>query len=74
MKRFLALASLSVLPLLPFGPGGQDEDAEKQLGPVVGKPTPTIRLNDHNGRAVTIGGKSENWTVLAFFPKAATPG
>ena len=42
--------------------------------PAVGKPAPVVRLNDHTGAAVTIGGKAETWTVLAFYPKAATPG
>ena len=40
----------------------------------VGSPAPTFRLNDHEGRIVEVGGKSETWTVLAFFPKAMTPG
>ena len=47
---------------------------EGQKRPEVGKPAPTLRLNDHHGEIVELGGKRENWTVLAFFPKAATPG
>jgi len=43
-------------------------------GPEVGKPAPKIRLNDHAGKIVEIGGAAKSWTVLAFFPKAATPG
>jgi len=39
----------------------------------IGRAAPTGRLNDHTGRAVSIG-PSERWTVLAFYPKAATPG
>jgi hypothetical protein len=42
--------------------------------PEVGKPAPALRLNDHKGNIVELGGKRANWTVLAFFPKAATPG
>jgi peroxiredoxin Q/BCP len=43
--------------------------------PEVGKPAPIIRLNDHDGKAVQIkANDEERWTVLAFFPKAATPG
>jgi len=42
--------------------------------PEVGKPAPALRLNDHHGNIVELGGKRANWTVLAFFPKAATPG
>lgn len=68
------------LPLLALGlataalalPIRQDRPAE--TGPVVGKPAPTFRLNDHTGAAVNIGGESETWTVMAFYPKAATPG
>lgn len=42
--------------------------------PEVGKPAPALRLNDQRGSIVELGGKRTNWTVLAFFPKAATPG
>jgi len=73
MKRLLEFASLSVL-LLPLVLGGQETKEKKPAAPVVGKPAPAIRLNDQTGRAVSLGGKSEGWTVLAFFPKAATPG
>ena len=43
-------------------------------GPKIDEAAPAFRLNDHEGRATAIGGKSEEWTVLAFFPKAMTPG
>lgn len=49
------------------------ENAQSK-GPVVGKPAPSFRLNDHEAEVVSFGGKSDHWTVLAFFPKAATPG
>ena len=42
--------------------------------PRISAPAPSLRLNDHQGRIVALGGERENWTVLAFFPKAATPG
>lgn len=42
--------------------------------PAVGAPAPTFRLNDHLGSAVAVGAASERWTVVAFYPKAATPG
>ena len=29
---------------------------------------------DHTGKAVSVGGPAKVWTVLAFYPKAATPG
>ncbi len=67
--QFLALA----LALTPFVP---QDDAKREAPsmPEVGKPAPAFRLNDHAGEAVGIGRKSDTWTVLAFFPKAATPG
>jgi hypothetical protein len=67
------------LPILPFllllTASLQGVPAPAQKRPEVGKPAPTLRLNDHRGELVELGGKkSANWTVLAFFPKAATPG
>lgn len=48
---------------------------EKDPKPLsVGQRAPAFRLNDHSGKAVSIGGESDTWTVLAFYPKAATPG
>lgn len=42
----------------------------------VGSQAPAFRLNDHTGKLVAVGGatKDGTWTVLAFYPKAATPG
>jgi len=46
--------------------------------PDVGDVAPTFRLNDQSGHAVRIAPPKQDeqghWTVLAFFPKAATPG
>ena len=50
------------------------QDKEAPLLPQVGQAAPTFRLNDHTGAGVKVGGESEAWTVLAFYPKAATPG
>ena len=52
----------------------QDVDEEHPKGPQIGEQAPAFRLNDHEGRAVAIGGASKTWTVVAFFPKAMTPG
>ena len=52
----------------------QDVQNEKPMLPEIGKAAPEFRLNTHTGEAVTIGGEAESWTVVAFFPKAATPG
>ena len=64
--EFLALACL-MTPL-----SAQEEG--QAPGPMVGKAAPAIRLNDHTGKAVQIGGESQTWTVLAFYPRAGTPG
>jgi hypothetical protein len=68
MRVFLLLA-VALAPLLV-----QDEAKHPPALPQVGEPAPTFRLNDHTGKAVRVGGESETWTVVAFFPKAATPG
>ncbi len=55
--------------------GGQQATTSAPAAPKVGKPAPVLRLNDHTGKAVSIGANEDGlWTVLAFYPKAATPG
>jgi peroxiredoxin Q/BCP len=40
-----------------------------------GAEAPDFRLNDHEGRAVRLSDlRGKHWVVLAFFPKAMTPG
>ncbi len=68
MRVFLLLA-VALAPLLV-----QDEAKQPPALPQIGEPAPAFRLNDHAGKAVRVGGESETWTVVAFFPKAATPG
>ena len=68
----MKLVLLTALTLLTLGL--QDDPKPARKRPDVGKPAPALRLNDHTGNAVSLGGKRSNWTVLAFFPKAATPG
>ena len=75
--RLLA-AALVLVPLVVFS-AAQDRTqrkSDKQPTPtrVVGEVAPAFRLNDHLGKLVKVGGKSENWTVIAFYPKAMTPG
>lgn len=71
MKTPLLALALVAIPLL-----AQQEKPEPAPppAPVVGQPAPTFRLNDHTGQATSVGGKAELWTVLAFYPKAMTPG
>jgi len=67
---------MSLAPLLLAGglflPG---QEKAQPTGPEVGKPAPTFRVNGHDGKAVSVGKNEDGlWTVLAFYPKAATPG
>jgi len=71
MKIIQLGAALTTAALVALG--GVQESA-KPKAPRVGDALPGFRLNDQQGRAVSIGGKNENWTVVAFFPKAMTPG
>ena len=55
--------------------GGQQAPTAVSAAPKVGKPAPVLRLNDHTGKAVSIGANKDGlWTVLASYPKAATAG
>ena len=42
--------------------------------PELEKPAPTFRLNNHEAELARVGGPQKHWSVLAFFPKAMTPG
>lgn len=47
----------------------------KQGGPAVDDAAPDFRLNDAAGRAVRLSEHARDaWAIVAFFPKAATPG
>ncbi len=65
-----------ILAALPLA---WQQDEQKQSPPppkalVVDQAVPSFRLNDHTGKAVNVGKKADQWTVLAFYPKALTPG
>jgi cytochrome oxidase Cu insertion factor (SCO1/SenC/PrrC family) len=50
-----------------------DEKPTPELA--VGETAPAFRLNDQEGRAVSLeDARRDAWVVLAFFPKADTPG
>jgi hypothetical protein len=68
------IALAACLAGLATTPGQESANRPEPEGPRVGKPAPRLRLNDETGKAVSVGGESAQWTVLAFFPKAATPG
>jgi hypothetical protein len=63
-----------LLAVLPCAALLQEPAQDKQPRAVVGAAAPTARLNDHAGKLATLGGTSERWTIMAFYPKAATPG
>lgn len=70
--RLSVLVLLAAAGVLAQEPQPQPTPAPATAG--VGAPAPAFRLNDHGGKAVAVGGPAAKWTVLAFYPKAATPG
>ena len=70
--RIALLACTLVLGAAVFQDPENKPDSKS--GPEIGKPAPSFRLNDHNGKVVEVGGRCANWRVIAFYPKAATPG
>ena len=72
MKKH-ALALLLLLPGAFTALAPQKSDKKPEL-PKLEKKAPTFRLNNHDGELASIGGSQDDWTVLAFFPKAMTPG
>lgn len=82
LATLLPLAVLGTAPLAaaqeskPATPAPAPAPAQTPAPPAVGAPAPAFRLNDHEGRLVAVGGArtDKKWTVVAFYPKAATPG
>lgn len=72
MQKTMIAALLLLAPLCVQDP--QDAKKKEPVVPQVGQTAPAFRLNDHTGRAVQVGGPAKTWTVVAFYPKAATPG
>lgn len=69
------MKSLLLLPLFVLLTANlQGVPTPAQKLPEVGKSAPALRLNDQTGKIVMLGGKTKNWSVLAFYPKAMTPG
>ena len=69
MKLSLLLLGLAVPLVLQ-----EARESSRPTLPEVGKPAPAFRLNHHEGEAVSVGGPQRKWSVVAFFPKAMTPG
>ena len=72
MKTLTCSALLALVALVSQAASPAQGSAPKF--PEVGKPAPDIRLNDHTGKIVTLGGPTKNWSILAFYPKAMTSG
>lgn len=70
MRAWMATLLL-VLGILGLAFAG-DDDMERID---VGAKAPGFRLNDQHGKAVVLAetGKGR-WTIVAFYPKSATPG
>lgn len=69
--RPLALALVALG--LPIATQDPKPDTPTPVVAKVGESAPALRLNDQSGSVVTPT-FTDHWTVLAFFPKAATPG
>jgi thioredoxin-dependent peroxiredoxin len=48
--------------------------AEATDAPTLGAPAPAFRLQDQNGRWVSLADYAGKWVVLYFYPKDNTPG
>ncbi|MEM6673481.1 MAG: redoxin domain-containing protein [Planctomycetota bacterium] len=69
LARSLGGAVLGVGALLASHATLQDDEPL-----AVGDVAPAFTLNDQEGELVQVGGASDDWVVLAFYPKALTGG
>ncbi len=72
MHRSMLAFAVLLVPLFLQNP--QEAARSAQEVPKVGDVLPQFRLNDQDGQAVAVGGAADHWTVVAFYPKAATAG
>ena len=72
MRRAIHRACVLGLAILAAPWAFEDEKSRDKIA--IGKPAPVFRLDDHEGDVTTVGGETDHWTVLAFYPKAMTPG
>ena len=72
----LALLSLPMPARAQAPKPPQPTPAATTTMPTVGSAAPEFRLNDQQGHLVALGAARSDgkWTVVAFYPKAATPG
>jgi hypothetical protein len=72
MKIKWHIGALLLVGALALVARAEDEGARELKA---GDPAPVWRLNDQTGRARTLAkARKGSWVLLAFFPKAATPG
>lgn len=72
MRTWIPVALTVTLLLAGVAAMAQGEGTK---APDVGGAAPDFRLNDQDGKAVQLSKLRESgWTILAFFPKAMTPG
>jgi len=70
-------AAVAAVALLVAGAAFAQEKEKPMTAALiaVGTEAPDFRLNDHNGNGVRLSSfRGKKWVVLAFYPKAMTPG
>ena len=66
---------LFCLFVLTVATGGRVLAEEMKMGLNIGGKAPDFTLKNHDGELVALSSfKEKKWAVLAFFPKAMTPG
>jgi peroxiredoxin Q/BCP len=71
MMREVALIAGLVLAI---GAGYTWLNAAGAAQPAVGEPAPDFRLQDQNGKWVSLADYNGKWVAVYFYPKADTPG
>ncbi|MEM9379018.1 MAG: hypothetical protein AAGB93_03635 [Planctomycetota bacterium] len=65
---------LGALSFSALGTATQESAPADDEPLAVGEEAPAFVLNDQSGELVRVGGESDEWVVLAFYPKALTGG
>ncbi len=68
------LTSVALAALLVAGLAPVPSAVAQGKAPAVGQPAPAFRLQDQDGRWVTLEQYRGKWVVLYFYPKDNTPG
>ena len=71
MRTWMLVMTVAALAV---GTALAEDDGAKRK-PTVGDKAPDFRLNDQDGKAFRLSEEGEDaWVILAFYPKADTPG